>query len=341
MHTKLAPLALALALALVIGPWSLVLAQGPLTPPGAPAPTMKTLDQVEARTIVNSTNTPGGGGSAFIISAPGSYYLGGNVTVSSGNAVTISADDVTLDLNGFTVSSAASPAAGTGVVINAVRNVAVLNGHVHGTTTFASGTFTPGGFINGVRSVSSAGFNQRVSGIGVLGVSGDGIDLQNSTDPTNLVERCVVAVCGGAGIRAAIIRDCGAKNTGANAISGEIVSHCFGQTVNSVSTAFGILATSMADNCRGIADTGTGVSAVNATNCRATSTSGVGLTAANAHNCEGISTSGAAGINIITGTASFCRGQRAGGVAIAATNAVACTSNGGTINATTKSLGTP
>jgi hypothetical protein len=42
------------------------LAQGSLTPPpGAPAPTMKTLDQIEARTPISSA--------PFTISAPGSY----------------------------------------------------------------------------------------------------------------------------------------------------------------------------------------------------------------------------------------------------------------------------
>src|SRR6185295_16428367 len=78
---------------------STALAQGPLTPPGAPAPTMKTLDQVEARTLISSA--------PFTISQPGSYYLTANLTVSSGNAITIAASGVTLDLNGFTISSTA------------------------------------------------------------------------------------------------------------------------------------------------------------------------------------------------------------------------------------------
>jgi len=75
-----------------------IFAQGSLTPPGAPTPTMKTLDQVEARQIVNATNTPGDGTNQFIISAPGSYYLTGNITgVSAKNGIVINADDVTLD----------------------------------------------------------------------------------------------------------------------------------------------------------------------------------------------------------------------------------------------------
>src|SRR3569833_2813795 len=77
-----------------------VFAQGSLTPPGAPAPTMKTLDQLEARTIVNAANTPGDAANTFIISAPGSYYLTGNLTGASGkHGSSIQADHVTLDLN--------------------------------------------------------------------------------------------------------------------------------------------------------------------------------------------------------------------------------------------------
>src|ERR1017187_3770343 len=76
--------------------------QGSLTPPGAPAPMMKTLDQIEARTPIDAAHTPGDGGNQFIISAPGSYYLTGNVTgVSGKNCISINADNVTVDLNGF------------------------------------------------------------------------------------------------------------------------------------------------------------------------------------------------------------------------------------------------
>jgi hypothetical protein len=58
---------------------------------------MKTLDQVEARTIVNTANTPGDVDNTFIISQPGSYYLSGNITGEAGkNGISIQADDVTL-----------------------------------------------------------------------------------------------------------------------------------------------------------------------------------------------------------------------------------------------------
>ena len=57
---------------------STAFAQGPLAPPGAAAPTTKTLDQVEPRIAINSTNTPGDADSLYKITQPGSSYLTGN-----------------------------------------------------------------------------------------------------------------------------------------------------------------------------------------------------------------------------------------------------------------------
>src|SRR5579883_474024 len=74
----------------------LMFAQGSLTPPGAPAPTMKTLSQIEPRTPISSL--------PFTIYIPGSYYLTTNLTgVSNSDGITISTGNVTLDLNGFTL----------------------------------------------------------------------------------------------------------------------------------------------------------------------------------------------------------------------------------------------
>src|SRR5438045_6194804 len=82
------------------------LPQGSLTSPGPPAPTMKTLDQVEARIPIDATHTPGNTLAEFAISAPGSYYLTGNLIISKPIAVDITATDVTVDLNGFEISRA-------------------------------------------------------------------------------------------------------------------------------------------------------------------------------------------------------------------------------------------
>lgn len=111
---------------------SALLAQGSLTPPGAPAPTMKSLAQVEPRIIVNAVNTPGDATSSFIISQPGSYYLTSNITgTASKNGIVIAASGVTLDLMGFEIAGVASSL--SGVFVGGTRdNLAVRNGTVRG-----------------------------------------------------------------------------------------------------------------------------------------------------------------------------------------------------------------
>lgn len=57
-------------------------------------------------TALSSTNTPGDADSHFKITQSGSYYLTGNlVTSATGSAIEIAADNVVIDLNGFTISS--------------------------------------------------------------------------------------------------------------------------------------------------------------------------------------------------------------------------------------------
>src|SRR6478609_8841062 len=80
-------------------------AQGPLPPPGAPGPTMKTLDQIEPRTDI--ATLPGDGTYLHVISASGSYFLSGNLTnaASGKGGISITANEVTVDLGGFTIAN--------------------------------------------------------------------------------------------------------------------------------------------------------------------------------------------------------------------------------------------
>ncbi len=69
---------------------------GDLTPPPGPvAPTMKTLEQVEPRTPIDSL--------PLTISQPGSYYLTGNLTTAS-FGIFVDAPDVTIDMMGFSIT---------------------------------------------------------------------------------------------------------------------------------------------------------------------------------------------------------------------------------------------
>src|SRR5438270_4345686 len=73
---------------------------GPLDPPGPPASTQP---QVEPRTPISAL--------PFTISQPGSYFLTQNLTASAGgDGITVLADNVTIDLNGFALTGIAGSA---------------------------------------------------------------------------------------------------------------------------------------------------------------------------------------------------------------------------------------
>lgn len=102
---------------------------GPLSPPLGPvAPTLKTLSEVEPRIAINATNTPGTASETFLITQPGSYYLTSNITMSpSKNAIAISTNDVTIDLNGYTITGVTNGFFSI-VAYNAVERITVRNG---------------------------------------------------------------------------------------------------------------------------------------------------------------------------------------------------------------------
>jgi hypothetical protein len=83
----------------------LAAAAGPLDPPAGPvSPTLKTLVEVEPRRIIVQPPLPQGPDALIVITEPGSYYLGSNLSAGgSRHGVRITASNVTLDLNGFTI----------------------------------------------------------------------------------------------------------------------------------------------------------------------------------------------------------------------------------------------
>jgi hypothetical protein len=280
---KILVVALALLLAALNSQHATCLAQGSLTPPGAPAPTMKSLDQIEARTPISSA--------PFTITQPGSYYLTTNVTVSSGDAIIIATNGVTLDLNGFIINSTAASAAGTGILLNSgLRNVTIANGFIQGgVTNDGSGVYSGSGFGYGIYYSGFSLMNVRVSGLSVSGCLYSGIYL-NPSDST-AVESCSVRTVGSAGIFASSIKTSCAIDCGSYGIYGYQVSDCRGESTGS--SGNGVYANSSALNCYGYNVNGNAVVATSALNCYGVSSgSGAGIIATTAQNCYGYSNNG-------------------------------------------------
>ncbi len=312
-------IALVAAFDIFIAPPSTVFAQGSLTPPGAPAPTMKSLDQVEPRTPISSA--------PFTLAQPGSYYLTTNLTVSSGNAITIATNGVTLDLNGFTISSTASTATGAGIWLTAtLRNINIMNGFIQGgVTNNGSGVYNGPGFLYGICYPSTynghafVGYpgNMRVTGVSVWGCLDYGIYLDDGEiGDSTVVESCTVRTIGSYGILAAVVKNSVAVDCGNTGIYGDVVSDCEGQTVN----GYGVYGT-VIQNSFGYAVGGDGINAYNAQNCYGTSTSGYGLYAYTAQGCSGSGSDvGLYVINLAIG----CFGQSSSGTGLYAYNAAFC-----------------
>ena len=97
------------------------------------------------------------------ITAPGAYVLTRDISVTGGNAITIQASGVTLDLNGRAVSSSSS--SGNLIQINdGAIDVTILNGRLYGGNNG----------INYVTSNSNA-MGPRIKGVDIQHLAGDGI----------------------------------------------------------------------------------------------------------------------------------------------------------------------
>lgn len=146
---------------------------GDLEPPGAPAPTMKTLDQVEPATPITSL--------PYTISASGSYYLTGDLS-APGTGIIINTDNVTLDLKGYSIIGTGSGYY-QGISMTNRRNVEIRNGTIR---NFGS---------RGIYSVG--GKEHRIINLRIISNGHHGMQLPGDG---HLVKNCTVASNAASGI---------------------------------------------------------------------------------------------------------------------------------------------
>jgi len=283
-----------IVLFVVLGIGTVGFGAGTLTPQGAPAPTMKTLDEID-QSVSNTTaavkiaepRTPliegasgviiDGNGTIYI-NQSGSYYLTTNLTVSFGNGIVVSTNGVTVDLNGFTIRSTAATPGYSGIEIGA-SHVSIFNGHIESRVVYDSSAnddqFTGSGFQHGIRAPLSSYSSVRIRNISVSGCDLNGIYILTQD---SLVESCTVRVVGNYGIMAGVVKNCSAITCGGVAISGTQIIDCrgsstadtgiysggtvansYGYTSSTSSSAIGIRAVRSVQNSYGYSTGGNGI----------------------------------------------------------------------------------
>jgi hypothetical protein len=174
---------------------------GEMEPWAPPGPTMKPLGALEPRREIWAELLP------LVIEDEGSaWYLGESISFAGAeDGITIAADDVTIDLNGFTLSGPGS-GAGSGIRVDGTRKgTTILNGRIH--SWGGSGVEAEDASETSVKGVSAryngshglnAGYQALVTESIAYGNGGDGIRVQLRSK----VSGCEASVNAQAGIHA-------------------------------------------------------------------------------------------------------------------------------------------
>ncbi len=287
---------------------SITQAAGPLTPPGAPgapAADMPSLLEVKSAALTCRKEIPAST-TTVLITTPGSYVLCGNITVAAGNGILISASCVTLDMNGFCISSTNPASTGAGIAIQGAReDVTIRNGHISSTAAYndQSSSWGGAGFADGINlRLDGANWadNVNIDTVTVSGVRrhgiycGEEVIVNTTTLPvisvaiSSNVRDCSVRMCGGAGVVATNVNQCVVRQAYAQAVVAHSVSNCSASSF----VSDGVVSYT-ATNCSGTSDGGgRGVAGHQSLNCRGSSKTGYGVEAYTASNCQGVSIDG-------------------------------------------------
>ncbi len=309
---------------------NILFAQGNLTPPGAPAPTMKSLNQIASTGIpLNTTNTPGDASNHFIINQAGSYFLTSNLDVTKTNGIRVNVPGVTIDLNGFEIARS-SGTGGDGITIRP-------EGH---RCTVRNGSLS--GFANGIDTITTTARGCVFRDISAANCTNIGIRAGEGT----VLESCRAHDCSGvAGILTAnsgTLSNCVAvRNSAGNAIqagAGSTLSNCAASN-NTGTNAFSVGGGSTLMNCAATSNvlsgtgilTGIGCSLSNCTAQNNAGTYGINAGAGSSLNrCTGSNNTGLYGILSATGS-SFIDCSAAANTSSASTSGGFLTGSGSTV----------
>ncbi len=176
---------------------------GTLNPPGPPAPTGRTTDDLanmiarpsgvsEPRTPV--AGLPGTASSKYVISASGSYCATENFIAAAGQSgIQITADNVDLDLQGFHLVGGDNAGLATAGIVVTGSNVSIYNGTLEGPWSIAMQVNAPKFLLWDVTVIGAAG-----TGF-LLGTDGQCYDCDVYECPTGFDahgQRTIVEECG-------------------------------------------------------------------------------------------------------------------------------------------------
>ncbi|MEM1422976.1 MAG: hypothetical protein AAGH64_03125 [Planctomycetota bacterium] len=173
---------------------ALVLAQPSLTPPAGP---IAESGRYGTLIEVNDDTAPGNGSFRHVISQPGSYILVSNIDTGTSNGILIDSDNVTLDLNGYTLEGSGEKGIAVpveGGLGRSFEGITVRDGRIVGYDTGIRGfEFNTNFLTNNFTSTLFSGLDIRATDVGIVFDFG-------------IVERC-------------------------NVVSGRLGIDCFGSTV--------------------------------------------------------------------------------------------------------------
>jgi hypothetical protein len=221
---------------------------------------------VDGQILINQSTVMAAGGFPYKITQPGSYKLSGNLTVpANADGIDITADNVTLDLNGFNISGplkctfAAAGVSCSGSVVgwgvfSGQNNTTVKNGSISG---MANG---------GVDAGSGSGSGALIEEVSV---SQNGVGIA----ATGIVRRCTASLNRAIGITVdrgvvednALFENQEGMSVAFATVTGNAVSLSVTVGMESVFTTFG--SNSFSQNKSANVSSGTGTTSQNNNNC--------------------------------------------------------------------------